>query len=142
MPEPKQTIKNGKLIHYSVGTIIRRDDKYLLIERMKFPFGFAGPAGHIDEGEKPEEAMRREVMEETGFIVRECRLLFHEFIEWNECSRGVKGHDLWLYACVVEGKEQRNVLETKSIGWFSLEEIKHLPLETVWDYIFKKMQLL
>ncbi len=32
-----------------VGIIVLRDNKMLLIERKKFPFGFAPPAGHLDD---------------------------------------------------------------------------------------------
>ena len=33
------------------------------------------PAGHIDPGETPEEAVRRELLEETGFIAKEMIFL-------------------------------------------------------------------
>ncbi len=33
----------------SVGIIVWRDNKVLLIERKKFHFGFALPAGHLDD---------------------------------------------------------------------------------------------
>lgn len=33
------------------------------------------PKGHIEDGESPEEAARREVLEETGFRVRVCERL-------------------------------------------------------------------
>lgn len=42
-------------MHYSAGALIRRGDKYLLIDRAKPPFERAGVAGHIDEGESPEK---------------------------------------------------------------------------------------
>ena len=52
MTTPKQgRAKNGQPMHYSVGALIKKEDKYLLIDRVKPPLGFAGLAGHIDEGE-------------------------------------------------------------------------------------------
>ena len=53
----------------SVGMIITRDENLLLIERRKPPFGFAPPAGHVDDKGSFENAAREEVQEEVGFIV-------------------------------------------------------------------------
>ena len=54
----KKTIK-GIPRHYIVGIIVERNEKYLLLERINFPYGFACPAGHVDEGETIKEAMNR-----------------------------------------------------------------------------------
>jgi 8-oxo-dGTP pyrophosphatase MutT (NUDIX family) len=45
----------------------------LLIERRQFPFGFAPPAGHVDDGETYIDAACRELQEEVGL---EAPLLF------------------------------------------------------------------
>ncbi len=37
------------------------------------------PAGHIENGEKPEHAARRELLEETGYDAKGCRLLFEAY---------------------------------------------------------------
>ena len=62
MPNYKAgTSKSGKPMHYSVGAIIKKDDKYLLLDRVKPPFGFASVAGHIDEGEDEITTLKREI---------------------------------------------------------------------------------
>ena len=38
------------------------------------------PGGHLDDGESPEEAMRREVLEEAGAVVGHARLFAHQHI--------------------------------------------------------------
>jgi ADP-ribose pyrophosphatase YjhB (NUDIX family) len=68
--------KNGKQMHYSVGAVIKRDGKYLLIDRKKPPLGFAGVAGHIDEGEDEIQALFREVEEESGLKIKEYKIAF------------------------------------------------------------------
>lgn len=48
-------------------------DNVLLVRQYRTPIGkelLEIPAGGIDEGEKPEEAVRREMQEETGFLPR------------------------------------------------------------------------
>ena len=52
MAKPKEEIKDENKIHFSVGALIEKDNKYLLIDRATPPLGFAGIAGHIEEGEK------------------------------------------------------------------------------------------
>lgn len=135
------TTSEGKPMHYSVGAIIKRNQKYLLIDRKNPPFGFAGLAGHIDEGESPEEALVREVKEESNLLVESYKLLFEEELDWNWCKEGVKIHYWYLFQCGTEGKVCIDRKEEKSIGWYSKEEIKHLSLEKVWRYWFKKLKI-
>ena len=57
---------SAKCDHTSVGILVWKEEKLLLIERKNFPFGFAPPAGHLD-GDTYEEAAKRELLEETGY---------------------------------------------------------------------------
>lgn len=140
---PKTGIsRDGKIMHSSVGALIEEDGNYLLVDRVQPPYGFAGIAGHIDEGEDVETALVREVKEESGLTVTEHHLLFKEQLNNNVCSKGITVHYWYLYACKVSGKIQQNVRETKSIGWYSLEELKKLKLEPVWQHWFQKLGLL
>ena len=134
--------KSGKLMHYSVGALIKRDNKYLLIDRVKPPLGFAGLAGHIDEGEDKIQSLKREVEEESGLKVDDYKILFEEELDWNQCSRGVDIHYWYLFECSVSGETKQNHIETKSIGWHSVDEIKKLKLEPVWEYWFKKLKII
>ncbi len=139
MAEPKIGVsKKGEPPHYSVGAVIRQGNKFLLIDRLKPPFGFAGVAGHIDENEDPETALKREVLEESGLMVIKFSKLFEEELDWNECGRGIKIHHWHLYECGVEGEIKQNLHETKSIGWYTKEQIEKLTLEPVWKYWFTK----
>lgn len=127
-------------MHKSVGAIIKNEaNQILMIDRAKFPYGWAGPAGHIDEGEKPEEALFREVKEEVNLEVLDYKLLYHEYIEWNECSRGVKGHDWYFYEIIKwKGEAVKEDMEAKEVKWMRIEDIKKIKLESVWEYWFDK----
>ena len=129
-------------MHYAVGAIIKRGEKYLLIDRSDIPLGFAGVAGHVDSGESPGEALLREVHEEVKLQVISSRLLFEEEVENNACGRGVDVHYWYVYACEVEGEPERNLQETKTLGWYSTEERAKLNLEPVWRYWFTKLAIL
>ena len=134
--------QGGKPMHFSVGALIERDGKYLLIDRAVPPLGFAGVAGHVDEGENEARAIAREVKEEVGLEVSNPELLFQEELDWNWCSKGVQSHYWYLFRCSVSGDTERSVRETKSAGWYSKEEVKTLTLEPVWGYWFKKLNII
>ena len=127
--------KNGRIMHYSVGAIIERDRKYLLIDRVKDPLGYAGIAGHIDEGESV-----KEVFEECGWEVISCELVAEEELDFEPCSRGVDVHYWYVYKCKCEGDVKQDKSEAKSIDWYSVEEIKKLGMiERAWEYWFEKL---
>ena len=143
--EAKEGISSkGQPMHYSAGAIIKKDGKYLLIERAHPPYGFAGPAGHIDKGETPEEAVKREVREETGLIVAKSSKLLQKEVQKNTCicTTGITVHHWHLFECVAAGIPKRNQQETKSIGWYTPAEIKKLTLEPVWKYWLTKLKII
>ncbi|MGH3888784.1 MAG: NUDIX hydrolase [Pseudonocardiaceae bacterium] len=62
----------------SVGAMVLDSDRVLLLWRHRFTtdtWGWEIPAGWADHGENPAEAIRREVMEETGYRVSTMRPL-------------------------------------------------------------------
>ena len=130
---------NGQELHYSVGALIERDGKYLMIDRTNPPFGFAGIGGHIDEGENPEDAIVREVEEESGLKVKSFEQIGEEEILWNFCKSGTPVHYWRLYKCDTEGEVKGQVEEMKSIKWYTKEELEKLPLEPAWRYWFEKI---
>lgn len=132
----------GKEMHYSVGALIKKDNRYLLIDRNVPPFGFACPAGHIEGDEATEKAIRREVNEEIGLTVESLKLVTNGEVEDNKCSKGVEVHYWYIFDCKVSGELKRNEREAKSINWYSREEIKRLNLEPAWRYWFNKLRII
>lgn len=131
-------------MHKSVGAIIRdEENRILMIKRAYFPFGWACPAGHIEEGEKPEEALIRETREEVGLEVNDFELLTHEYVEWEKCSRGITGHDWYVYKINDwNGKIEKSEEEVKDIKWMYVSEIEKINLTKIWDYWFKQLKIL
>jgi len=71
-----------KHTHLSVYAIIKRNNKFLLIKKARGPYTnmFDLPGGKIEFGETPEQALVREVMEETSLQVKAHSLAFCDSI--------------------------------------------------------------
>lgn len=110
--------------------IVRKDGKILLIERAKFPFGFAVPAGHVDGDSSFEVSARRELEEEVGLEAISLKLLA-EGRKDNACRREDGTWHHWkIYETEVKGELKRSEDETKRAGWYSEDEIQKLGEKT------------
>ncbi|MFO7807598.1 MAG: NUDIX hydrolase [Candidatus Moraniibacteriota bacterium] len=130
-------------MHKSAGVIIEnKKGEVLLIERAFYPPGWAAPAGHVDKGESFENAARREAEEEVGLKVGKLKLLAEEFVEWNECVKGIRGHDWKVFQAVDwEGEVEINK-ESKQFKWVKKKDLNNFELEEVWRHWFEKLGFL
>ncbi|WP_350343099.1 NUDIX domain-containing protein [Proteinivorax tanatarense] len=55
--------------------VFNPDNKVLLCKSHKWDDKYVIPGGHIDLGEKMEEALKREVLEETGLEINDIQLI-------------------------------------------------------------------
>lgn len=138
----KETTDSGEPLHYSVGAIIEKDGKYLMIDRKLPPPGFAMIAGHLDEGEDPITALHREVKEEGNLTVLSEELLFEDKHSSTGCVKGVKNHNWKVYRVEIEGDVAPQESEVKSIAWYTPEEIIKLDLEPVWELWLKRLKII
>lgn len=124
--------------HTSVGMFVWKNEKLLLIERAKFPFGFAIPAGHVDGDSSYEESARRELREEVGLEAGDLKLLVEGRKE-NPCRReGGTWHYWKMYEVITSGDIERSEDETKQVGWYTKEQIRILGDKTQ-KYIDKEV---
>lgn len=121
----------------SVGMLIRHNGKLLLIERRKPPFGFAPPAGHVDNKGSFENAVYEEVREEVGLTPIKIKLIA-EGRKDNPCRREGTWHYWKIYEVQTAGEIRRSKDETKQAGWFSVNQIKSLAKKTK-DYLAGKI---
>jgi ADP-ribose pyrophosphatase YjhB (NUDIX family) len=137
-----------KNVHLSVGAIIINDkNELLMIDRLKRPFGWACPAGHVDDGETPLEAVKREVKEETGLTVLDIEDTYMTLcdsleVPQDKCSRGIDMHIWAIFEVLAEGELVFKADEVKAIKWVPIDEIKELELEPVWKFWLEKLNII
>lgn len=114
--------------HESVGVIIQDDDgRIFCILRKIYPFAYALPAGHLDHGEDPKRAAKREVEEEIGVPLADLKLLGRFHIYKDKCRRGCDDH-MWSLFTSRKPKEFDPILsdEASEWAWLSKEELLNI----------------
>jgi len=147
MPKPKSIETKKGIQHFSVGAIIKKQNKILIIERKLPPPGYAAIAGHIDEKETPLKALEREIKEETDLTLISKKLLFKKLIiQKEDCVSKSKNHKWYVYDCKCKGEIKPAQKEVKSIDYLTIKQIKRLHkqkrLEYAWKIIFKKLKII
>jgi len=94
--------------------IVNRDGKILAGEAFYYPGEWMMPQGGIDAQESAEQAMRRELFEETGLDFEQVRL--------------IREHDGWLQYLFRKSQYKDDVFYVgQRQKWFLLEYDGHLP---------------
>ena len=119
-----------RCIKATVGAVVAHDGRILLARRNHEPFynKWCIPGGHIEYGEQVEDAMRRELEEETGLTAAESSFFgyyteYYPELEWHAVALifTVKPEE------TAEGLSRQEA-EVKELSWFTPEEIKELPM--------------
>ncbi len=99
-----------------------RDDK----EGVLHPGCWAGFGGSVENGKSPEEALVREVLEETGLQLRKASFLA-EVVD--ERAEGGGGDRVRIYVTdMAIGPEDIELTEGAGVGVFSIDELKFMRL--------------
>ena len=120
----------------TVCAIIEKDGKVLLTKRNVEPFKdcWCLPGGHIDFGETAEDAVIREVKEETGTeFVPEFFDYFDEIIEklnWHAVVLAFGGS--------AEGEIKKGEKEVSDIKWFSVDDAVKMDLAFTHNFILER----
>jgi len=123
----------------TVGALIfNQEDKIFLMKTHKWRNRYSIPGGHIELGERIEDALRREVKEETGLDI------YHiQFIGIQECifddAFWEKKHFIFIdYTCKTKSTEVRLNSEGQDYIWVSLDEAFNLPIEPYTERTIKE----
>ncbi len=101
--------------------------RIVLIERKNPPFGWALPGGFVDYGETVEEAVRRELEEETGLIYKDYRQLK----AYSDPKRDERFHTVTIAFLGWASGEVRPASDAARGQWF---ELNSLPEKIAFDH--------
>ena len=81
--------------------VLQEDFRYPTYEKTKDGWLIEIPAGSVEQGENPADAMRREIMEETGYAVESLKEIFQFFL-----SPGGTSERIYLFFCRVDPSQK------------------------------------
>lgn len=112
----------------AVGAIIFKDDNVLLVKRRNPPAQglWAIPGGKVRWGETLEQALKREIREETGLEIAIERLVkIVEFLPDRQSNNAYHYIILDFLARVTHG-EMKAGDDALQIGWFDKQQVRRL----------------
>lgn len=107
-----------------VGAVIQHDGKIFACRRgpdMNMAGSWEFPGGKLEPGEKPEEALKREIEEELG-----CVVSVGEFITRTEYEYEFGAIALTSFFCELKDGSP-TLSEHDDSGWFTPQQLKDLP---------------
>ncbi len=113
----------------TVDTIIQSDSQILFVKRKKDPFKdrLAFPGGFVNEGEKVEDAAKREVKEETSLDIELDGILG----VYSDPNRDPRGHIMSTVFIEKIPKDSSSSSNTEPIAGDDAAEIKWVDLESI-----------
>lgn len=114
----------------TVGALIfNAEGKLFLIRSPRWKGKWVVPGGHIELGERMEDALRREVKEETNLEIRDLEFIcFQEFIYDERFWK--RSHFIFFdYACRTDATQVKLNEEAEEYVWVTLDEALTLPVE-------------
>ncbi|HUW21434.1 MAG TPA: NUDIX hydrolase [Candidatus Bathyarchaeia archaeon] len=105
----------------AAAAIIIRDRKVLMVKRRREPYKdyWMFPAGFIEFGEHPLEALKREINEETGLRAKKASLL--DIIQSIDDGRS-PGHFIFFYQVTTTGVTLKtDKEENQDIAWIEID---------------------
>lgn len=120
-----RTLLHYGIVHFkneSVVAVVKKGDSLLITENWRYPINrkqLEFPAGGIEEGETPQEAAHREVLEETGISIL-CRDPVYSFYP----SNGVTDQKIHVVLADYVDGEPVPQDEILSCRWMKIDQVK------------------
>jgi len=119
---------NYKSPKVTVDGIILEDEMILLIKRGNTPFKgkWALPGGFVEYGEKTEDAVVREVFEETGLNTKISRLVG----VYSDPKRDPRGHTITIvYTLEIRGGNMKSGDDASDVKKFNIDNLPKLSFD-------------
>ncbi len=109
-----------------VRAVVFRDNKILLVREKLDQGRWTLPGGWADINDSPSEAVEREALEETGYVVKAVKLL--ALYDRNKHPHPPFIHHIYklFFLCDIIGGSPQSSIETGEAGFFLADEIPEL----------------
>ncbi|MEQ9376945.1 MAG: NUDIX domain-containing protein [Imperialibacter sp.] len=125
----------------TVGAIIfNPDNEVLLCRSSKWGDKYVFPGGHIELGEKMEDALVREVKEETGLDIFDIQLISLQEAVYSDTFEAKKHFIFIDFICKTNSFEVVLNDEAEEFEWVSLEEIENYSLGGFTKRFFEELK--
>ena len=108
--EPRFMVTAGAVVTDDVGRVL------LLKHVFRMGAGWGIPGGFIEKGEQPEDAVRRELMEEAGLELESAEIAFARTL------KRIRQVEI-IFRCRPRGQPRPQSIEIKSAEWFAPDEL-------------------
>lgn len=112
------------------------EENRILLMREKIDGKWSLPGGWADPGDSPALATEREMLEESGHVVKARRLIacWDREVQGHTPSMPVHVYKLFFLCEQVADPRPPDELETLDIGWFSLDDLPELSESRVLEH--------
>jgi 8-oxo-dGTP pyrophosphatase MutT (NUDIX family) len=137
----RDKVGDSLLLSPSVAAIIHDHQGRLLLQEKSSGEAWSLPAGGIELGESPQEAIIREVMEETGYVVSIhaiAGVFGGKAFRYTYPNGDPVEYVAILFQCkILGGSGVPTDTETKSLGYFARDDMPKLALPYPKDDLFR-----
>ena len=137
--KPRRICTDCGFIHFvepriAVGAMVMKGSRLLLVQRVYAPEKgkWCLPAGYLDPGELPEDAARREVLEETNLDVEIGAL---EAVYSDPSGRGAA--IILVYNATVRGGELKALDDAAAARFCALDDLPEIAFDSTRDIIHR-----
>lgn len=122
-----------------VGALIfNADGKVFLMRSHKWRGKWVLPGGHIELGERMEDALRREVKEETNLDIRDIEFIYFQEFICDERFWQPRHFIFFDYACKTDSTDVQLNAEAQEYAWATLEDALKMPVEHYTEVVIRE----
>lgn len=126
----------------TIGAVIfNNENKLLLLKSNKWHGKYIIPCGHVEFGETLQQAVQREVKDETGLSVENIKFIrYGEMINSNEFFDKKRHFVSINFQCQAVNKSIKLNSEAQSYVWLTLDQALHIKTDSLTKASLEKLK--
>lgn len=120
--------------------VFNPEGKVLLVRSHKWSNKYTIVGGHIELGEKMENALKREIKEETGLTIYDIQFICYQEFIYDKIFWKKRHFIFFDFACKTKSSKVRLNSESQEYVWVTLQKALKLPIDSYTKIAIKKYQ--